>query len=91
LYYKIEPLFLLHCIVSNQLTMTQQKKYKREPEDFGLPPRAAGGGSDYIAGIPKHLLNDANIDVVLFADYQINDLTHKTIMSETNARPLPSN
>lgn len=72
-------------------TVTQHNKYKREPEDFGLPPRSAGGGSDYIAGIPKHLLNDANIDVVLFADYPINYLTHKTIMSETNARPLLTN
>ena len=60
-------------------TVTQDNKYKREPEDFGLPPRSAGGGSDYIAGIPKHLLNDANIDVVLFADYPINDAVEENI------------
>jgi len=63
--------------VQTKTPSPQQKKYKREPEDFGLPPRSAGGGSDYIAGIPKHLLNDANIDVVLFADYPINGFSEQ--------------
>jgi len=38
-------------------------RYKRSPHEFGLPPRAAGGGKDYIAGIPRNLLNDFNMEV----------------------------
>ena len=37
--------------------------YKRSPYEFGLPPRAAGGGEDYVAGIPRNLLNDFNMEV----------------------------
>lgn len=37
--------------------------YKRSPHEFGLPPRAAGGGEDYVAGIPRNLLNDFNMEV----------------------------
>ena len=38
-------------------------RYKRSPHEFGLPPRAAGGGEDYVAGIPRNLLNDFNMEV----------------------------
>ena len=40
-------------------------RYKRSPREFGLPPRAAGGGEDYVAGIPRNLLNDFNREVTV--------------------------
>lgn len=40
-------------------------RYKRSPHEFGLPPRAAGGGEDYVAGIPRNLLNDFNREVTV--------------------------
>lgn len=69
--------------------MMQHKKYKREPEDFGLPPRAAGGGPNYIAGIPMQLLTDDNIDVVLLTNSSNIKPIHSGLMSyKTNNRPF---
>jgi hypothetical protein len=66
--------------------MMQQKKYKREPEDFGLPPRAAGGGPNYIAGIPMQLLTDDNIDVVLLT--KSSNINSGLMSYKTNNRPF---
>jgi|TARA_B110000208_G_C11758754_1_gene426103 hypothetical protein len=40
-------------------------RYKRSPREFGLPPRSAGGGKDYIAGIPRNLITDFNREVTV--------------------------
>ena len=40
-------------------------RYKRDPREFGLPPRAAGGGEDYVSGIPRRLLNESNYEVTV--------------------------
>ena len=66
--------------------MMQQKKYKREPEDFGLPPRAAGGGPNYIAGIPMQLLTNDNIDVVLLT--KSSNINSGLMSYKTNNRPF---
>tara|TARA_B110000008_G_scaffold276931_1_gene317193 strand:- start:960 stop:1184 length:225 start_codon:yes stop_codon:yes gene_type:complete len=66
--------------------MMQHKKYKREPDDFGLPPRAAGGGPNYIAGIPMQLLTDDNIDVVLLT--KSSNINSGLMSYKTNNRPF---
>ena len=66
--------------------MMQQKKYKREPEDFGLPPRAAGGGPNYIAGIRMQLLTDDNIDVVVLT--KSSNINSGLMSYKTNNRPF---
>ena len=43
-------------------------KFKREPHEVGLPPRAAGGGPGYVHGIPIDLLNSKNVGAVLLVD-----------------------
>ena len=53
-------------------------KFKREPHEVGLPPRAAGGGPDYFHGIPKDQLNSKNVGVVLLVGLSKHD--RKTII-----------
>ena len=48
-------------------------KFEREPHEVCLPPRAAGGGPDYVYGISKNLLNCKNVGTVLLVDQSARD------------------
>jgi len=61
-------------------------RYKRSPHEFGLPPRAAGGGEDYIAGIPRNLLNDFNREVTVVIPKDHVNVSSATPSSKTSSR-----
>ena len=61
-------------------------RYKRPPHEFGLPPRAAGGGEDYVAGIPRNLLNDFNREVTVVIPKDPVNVSSAPPSSKTSSR-----
>lgn len=61
-------------------------RYKRSPREFGLPPRAAGGGEDYVAGIPRNLLNDFNREVTVVIPKDPVNVSSAPPSSKTSSR-----
>ena len=61
-------------------------RYKRSPHEFVLPPRAAGGGEDYVAGIPRNLLNDFNREVTVVIPKDPVNVSSAPPSSKTSSR-----
>lgn len=61
-------------------------RYKRSPHEFGLPPRSAGGGEDYIAGIPRNLITDFNREVTVVIPKDPVNVSSATPSSKTSSR-----